>query len=215
MKVCIYVEGPSDKIGMACLLRPLIEQKRKEGIIINFFEAPSGDKKASILKKVPQKAVNILINDPHSFVVAMPDLYPKDKVFKHETFDELKNGISQKFCDAMKEKKVREKSQLMSRFKIFCFKYEFESLLLASKEALKKHIGIKSLGIKWKTPVEDQNHQNPPKTIIRQIFNKYGKKYKSTVDAPLILSASNYHEIADNCPQCFKPFVDFLTNLQA
>ncbi|NLX02489.1 MAG: hypothetical protein GXY40_08165 [Syntrophomonadaceae bacterium] len=39
--------------------------------------------------KVPAKAVNILLNEPQTIVVALPDLYPKNKGFAHETADEL------------------------------------------------------------------------------------------------------------------------------
>ncbi len=36
---------------------------------------------------------------------------------------------------------------------------------------------------------------------------------KKVIDAPLILGAARYSEIADACPQCFKPFVDYLESL--
>jgi hypothetical protein len=78
MKVMIYVEGPSDKAAMEALLMSLIELKRKQGITIEFFDAPSGDKKASVLTKVPIKAVNMIMNDPSAMVIALPDLYPRN-----------------------------------------------------------------------------------------------------------------------------------------
>jgi hypothetical protein len=40
--VVVYVEGPSDKAAMTALLAPLLEQKRKKGIAIDFFESPTG-----------------------------------------------------------------------------------------------------------------------------------------------------------------------------
>ena len=46
MRVIVYVEGPSDKAAMNALLEPLLEQKRQEGISIEFFETPAGDRKA-------------------------------------------------------------------------------------------------------------------------------------------------------------------------
>jgi hypothetical protein len=213
MRVIVYVEGPSDKAAMNALLRPLIEQKRQEGVTVDFFESPAGDKKTSVLTKVPQKAVNIILNDPHSIVVAMPDLYPKDKVFKHETVEELTQGIFKKFEEALAAKKAKSSADLHDRFKVFCFKYELEALLLASQEALQRRLGVKSLKPAWRIPVEDQDHDHPPKQIVEKLFSKYGKKYKETVDAPLILGASNYQEVANLCPQCFKPFVEFLSSL--
>ena len=73
-EVMIYVEGPSDKFSMQALLRPLLDQKKDEGVTIDFFESPEGDKKASVLLKVPKRAVNIILNNPNSIVVAVPDL---------------------------------------------------------------------------------------------------------------------------------------------
>ena len=48
MRVIVYVEGPSDKAAMNALLEPLLEQKRQEGISIEFFKTPAGDRKASV-----------------------------------------------------------------------------------------------------------------------------------------------------------------------
>ena len=65
----------------------------------------------------------------------------------------------------------------------------------------------------WTIPVEDQNHDIPPKKIVEEIFKKYGKSYKESVDAPIILANARYQDIAELCPQAFKPFVQFLENL--
>lgn len=54
-KVLIYVEGPSDKYAMTSLLDPLINEKLQAGIQITFLEAPTGDKKKSVIMKVPEK----------------------------------------------------------------------------------------------------------------------------------------------------------------
>jgi hypothetical protein len=209
----VYVEGPSDKAAMGALLAPLLGQKRKEGIAIDFFESPPGDKKASVLTKVPRRAANILLNDSRAIVVAMPDLYPKNKVFRHETVNELVIGISKNFDDAVRTKGKKVDAQLKERFKVFCFKHDLEALILAAKEALKDRLGVNFLNATWRIPVEDQNHQRPPKQIVEELFAKHGRRYQGTVDAPLILGASKYQDIGEQCPQCFKPFVRFLASL--
>ena len=94
MKVIVYVEGKSDRLGMETLLRPLVEEKRQQGVDIQFYETPNGDRKTAVLRKVPKKAVNTLRNLPHSVVVALPDLYPRNKGFPHETVDELVEGVT-------------------------------------------------------------------------------------------------------------------------
>ena len=214
MKVLVYVEGPSDKLAMQVLLRPLLERKQQLGIAIDFFEAPRGDKKKSVLEKVPIKAASILRGDPSSFVIALPDLYPKNISFPHETPTQLEVGIGENFKKAMQTKGMPDDIRFERRFRVFCFKHDLEALLLASKEALKKHLGDNSLNASWRLPVEDQNHGNPPKRVIEDLFERHGRRYRDTVDAPLILSGSSYLDLADRCPQCFKPFVEFLEGLR-
>ncbi len=214
MRALIYVEGPSDKAAMRALLRPLIEQKAQAGVAIEFFEAPEGDKKVSVLMKAPRKAVNILLNDPYSIVVVMPDLYPKNKGFPHETVTELTRGVLKLFDDALQAKKIEDDRRIRNRFKVFCFKYDLEALILAAEEPLKDRLEVKSLSVTWRLPVEEQDHDHPPKRIVQELFISQGKHYRETVDAPLILGASEYYAIAERCSQCFKPFVEFLEGLK-
>lgn len=211
--VVIYVEGPSDKAAMTQLLRPLLEQKKQENVTIDFFETQEGDRKASVLTKAPIRAVNILLNKPASAVVAMPDLYPKNKSFPHETAEEMFEGIRRNFEAALKKKTGDIDKRIAERFRVFCFKHDLEALLLAAEDGLKTRLDIKKLNISWKAPVEDQNHTNPPKRVIEELFRQHGQLYRDTLDAPLILGMSNYLEIADRCPQCFKPFVEFIEKL--
>ena len=140
MRVLIYVEGPSDRRGLEVLLAPVILEKARDGIAIEFFTSPAGDAKGSLLTKVPIKAVNILLNDSSAVVVAMPDLYPKNKVFPHETVKELAEGVYGAF-DAAIQRKGCSDARIKDRFQVFCFKYEFEALLLAAEEGLKGQLG--------------------------------------------------------------------------
>ncbi|MBI1746917.1 MAG: DUF4276 family protein [Acidobacteria bacterium] len=210
----VYVEGPSDTLAMEALLRPLLDKKKGEGVAIKFIQSPPGDKKKSLLRKVPIRAANILVNDPYSIVVAMPDLYPKDVIFPHETFDELRNGIFHNFEQALHRKINKADDRVKERFKVFCFKYDLEALVLASEKALQNRLKVDSLSVTWCIPVEDQNHERPPKRIVEAIFERHHQRYKNTADAPIILGRSNYQEIADRCSQCFKPFVEYLSSIR-
>jgi hypothetical protein len=69
------------------------------------------------------------------------------------------------------------------------------------------------LTITWHKPVEDQNNSKPPKQVVEDLFRNHGRSYVETVDAPLILGLADYEEIVDACPQCFRPFVEFLEAL--
>ncbi len=211
--VVIYVEGPSDKAAMTQLLQPLLEQKKQENVKIDFFETMEGDRKASVLTKAPIRAVNILLNKPASVVVAMPDLYPKNKSFPHETAEEMFDGIRRRFEDALKKKTGDVDPRIAERFRVFCFKHDLEALLLAAEDGLKTRLGLRRLNVSWKTPVEDQNYSHPPNRVIEELLKQHGQTYRDTLDAPLILGMSDYQEIADACPQCFKPFVEFIKKL--
>src|SRR5262245_45374200 len=129
MKVVVYVEGPSDKIAMAELLSPLLELKRQAGVEIDFFDAPAGDKKASVLTKVPIRAVTILRKGPPTGVGALRDLYPKDVALKHETAAELISGVQRNFEQALQSKAGSVDARIVKRFHVFCFKYDLEALV--------------------------------------------------------------------------------------
>ena len=210
LRVIVYVEGASDKLAMYALLRPLIETKRQAGISIDFVEAPAGDKKKSVLTKVPRRAASIVANDPNAIVVAMPDLYPKNKAFPHETAEQLVAGVRNAFTQSLTLKTGGMVASHQDRFKVFCFKHDMEALILASEENLQSRLQTRNLKREWRLPVEDQNHDFPPKRIAERLFQRSNKRYKDTVDAPVILASSDYGTVAERCPQCFRPFVEFL-----
>jgi len=213
-RVVVYVEGPSDKAAMEALLKPLLRQRRQQGIAIDFFDAPAGDRKKSLLLKIPHRAVNILCNQPATFVVTMPDLYPRNRGFPHKTYEELANGVLKNFRRAVQRKRIPNNGRLEERFKVFCFKHDLEALVLASRDALRIRLEATSLPITWTLPVENQNHDQPPKRVVEDLFRQHRQRYRDTVDAPLILSGSDYQGLAEACPQCFKPFVEFLSSIK-
>lgn len=218
MKVIIYVEGASDKAALEALLAPLIAAKSQQGISIEFFPVKGsrnergGDAKKDLLTKIPIKAVNILKNDSSAIVIALPDLYPKNKGFVHETVQDLERGIMDKFDQVLRDKGIDDE-RIKERFRVFCLKYELEALILAAKSELANRLEVDSLTVTWKIPVEDQNHDVPPSRVLEQLFRNSGKTYNKTVDAPLILGNISYQTIVERCHQCFQPFVNFIEQL--
>lgn len=219
MTVIIYIEGRSDKNAMEALLVNLIHKKSEEGVSIEFFPIKGGnndrggDAKKDLLLKAPIKAVNILCNNPNSIAIILPDLYPKNKGFTHETFQQLEAGIMKNFSQALQKKGIQDE-RFKERFKVFCFKYEMEAWILAAESALGGKLGVTSLAVTWTIPVEDQNHDRPPSKIVEQLFQDYDQTYDKRVDPQLILRNTSYQEIADKCPQCFQPFVEFIEGIQ-
>ena len=211
MRAITYVEGKSDKLALKALLRPLIEQKMNEGVGIHFFESPSGDRKASLLRKVPRKAVGILRSDPHAEVIVLPDLYPPNKAFPHQTFAELRKGIRAEFTKEMNRLGVTD-TRISKRFHVHCLKHDLEVLLLAAAPTLLQYVELDESPVSWTDPVEDQNHDTPPKHIVELLFGHQNTHYWGTIDAPRILESANLQYVVANCPQCFGPYVNFLEN---
>ncbi|MBX2889704.1 MAG: DUF4276 family protein [Saprospiraceae bacterium] len=209
----IFVEGISDKKILESLFSSLIEEKRKTGTYVSFHEAPAGNKKASVLNKVPIKACDYIAHNSDHWVVAMPDLYPKNVGFPHESFDDLEKGLHEKCLQRLRQKNVKDPTYCLNRFKVFCFKHDMEVLLLAAKNEMMAYLKIQNLRTSWIEPVEDQNFDTPPKRIVEKIFAENGSSYKEVVDATAILDGVHYDFLAERCPQCFKPFVEFLKGL--
>lgn len=215
MKVIIYVEGPSDQLSMEALFRSLIAKKLEEGKAITFSPAPTGNKKKMLLTKVPANAVDILRGNAEAQVVALPDLYPPNVGFEHRTFDELQAGIYACFEQELKRRKIDD-VRLKERFHVFCYKHDLEALLLASEAALLRELRLDRFTREdrvWTVPVEDQNHDNPPKRVVEALFTRHGRTYHDTDVAPRILGAMSYQVVAERCPQRFQPFVEFLEGL--
>jgi len=208
-KVIVYVEGPSDRLAMEELLADLLAHLQTAGVTVVFVPTEG---KGKLMRKTPIKAVNILRNDPQATVIALPDLYPPNMGFEHTTFDELVQVLWREFERVLSDKQLDD-VRLRKRFHVFCFKYELEALILAAESQLAARLGVPSLACTWIKPVEDQDHAVPPKQIVERLFEAHGDRYKDTIDAPLILGAALYPEIAAACPQCFKLFVDYLESL--
>lgn len=211
MNVDVYVEGPSDVASMQALLAPLVEQKRQQLVQITFYPVPKGDKKKWLLLEMPRQAPLILKRRSQTIIIVIPDLYPRNKGFDHETPAQLSAGLETRVETALRENSLD--MRLKERFKSFCFKHDLEALVLAAHTSLASYLNIKSIPAKWTRRVEDLNHQHPPKRILEQLFKEAGRFYRESVDAPLILGRADYRALAEACPQCFQPFVAYLERL--
>jgi len=208
IEILIYVEGPSDQLGLRRLLGGVIDNASNMGNKVDFY--PMGGKEP-LLNKGPKKALNILRNKPGSWVFLVPDLYPRNKPFPHSSFEQLKIELEKRFINELQRKGCEER--LKERFFVHCFKYDLEVLLLASEKILMERLEVPKFSRKWKKPAEEKNHDLPPKRIVEALFNDCGKKYKDTVDAPWILERSDYNLLKDICSQNFKPFLDDLLKI--
>jgi hypothetical protein len=197
---------------MEAHLYPLIQRRSEEGVSIKFLETLEGDRKKSVVRKVPVRAARIIANDPTAMVVALPDLYPP--VDGCSTLDALRQTMHRTFLGALKGLKQGDDQRFLQRFQVFCFKHDLEALVLAAEEALAQKLGLPTIKPTWTVPVEDQDHDSPPKRVVEQLFRQHGQSYQETVDAPLILASTDLAITRERCPQCFDPFVRFLEGVQ-
>jgi len=204
-EVFVYVEGPSDQLGMRGLFAGVIELAKQKGETVDFYPLNG---KEPLLNKGPIRAINILRNKPNSYVFIVPDLYPKNKPFPHTTYADLKDHLKRRFNEELRRKGCD--SRLADRFFVHCFKYDLESLILASEEALLSRLKRNKFSQSWAKPVEDQDHNNPPKRVVETLFRDAGMSYKGTADVPWILQRSSHQDLIKKCPQNFKPFVEDL-----
>ena len=130
-EVFVYVEGPSDQLGMRQLFADVMEIAKQKGRTVDFYPLNG---KEPLLNKGPIKAINILRNRPNSYVFLVPDLYPPNKPFPHINFEELKDHLKIRFDEELKRKRCD--NRLADRFFVHCFKYDLEALVLASEKAL-------------------------------------------------------------------------------
>jgi hypothetical protein len=204
-EVFVYVEGPSDQLGMRQLFTDVMEIAKQKGRMVDFFPLNG---KEPLLNKGPIKAINILRNRPNSYVFLVPDLYPPNKPFAHINFAELKDHLKKRFDEELQRKRCD--NRLADRFFVHCFKYDLEALVLASEKALLARLEKPQFSQSWTKPVENQNHNKPPKRIVEGLFRDSGKKYKDTADVPWIFKRSSHKELVIRCSQNFKPFVEDL-----
>ncbi len=207
-EVFVYVEGPSDQLGMRSLFANIINDALSDGNKIDFYPMYG---KEPLLNNGPKKAVNILRNRPDSWVFLLPDLYPKNKPFPHSSYEELKEELERRFDRELQSKHCDE--GLKKRFRVHCFKHDLEALVLASEDILMKRLGTEKFSRAWTIPVENQNHNQPPKRIVEALFSDIGMKYKDTADVPWILERSDCNDLKRKCAQNFGLFLNNLLEI--
>jgi hypothetical protein len=189
-------------------------QRRRVGV--QFI--PLGDK-AKILNTSAGKAARHLAEHPEDWVVALPDLYPmaqyNDTPNEHRSFADLERLLTEHFVGEARRHRVTAQAQ--EHFRVHCLKHDLEVLLLACPDPLRQRLGTDHALGHWRSPIEDQNDQQPPKRIVEALFKKYRPKpgYVETVDAPWILERASLEAVVAKCPQRIAPFVAELQRIIA
>lgn len=216
MKVLVYVEGASDRDALRALLRSVLAEGQRRRVGIQFIHLRG---KAEILDTSAGKAARHLAEHPEDWVVALPDLYPMARYDgtpnEHKSFADLERLLMERF--AREARRHRVTAQAQAHFRVHCLKHDLEVLLLASPDQLRQRLGTDHALGQWRSPVEDQNDQQPPKRIVEALFKKYRPKpgYVETVDAPWILERVSLEAVVAKCPQRIALFVAELQRIVA
>jgi len=186
LKAFVFVEGPSDKLGLEALWEPWRQRLRTKRAGIEVIPLVN---KAQFLRKFGERAAEKLVGSDRDVVVGLPDLYPTDPFTKnsktrHLNANDLKSVQAEAVRVALKETHHVQDERadvLLTRCFPSVLKHDFEMLLLAAKDALRQVIGTTDSLRGWRIPVEDQNDQRPPKRIVEDLFlAKRRRAYRDT-----------------------------------
>lgn len=194
MKVWIYVEGESDRLGLGALWTNWREQLRTAGHGIKII--PLGSK-SRFFRKIGHRAARQLYDNNENIVIGLPDFYPNREYigtsFEHRDLTQLMSVQKNEVSNALQNKfgvNRTQVQQLLERFLPSTLKHDLEMLLLAAQEQLRSYLGTTDCLGNWRNPVEDQNQNNPPKRIVEELFrtkSRIKRAYRDTRDASAVL----------------------------
>lgn len=194
MKVWVYVEGESDKLALQSLWESWGKQLREVGHGIRII--PLADK-SKFFRKIGPRAAEKLYENGDDIVIGLPDLYPNQPYestkYKHNDMKELELVQGREVDEALqrvfgvRKDKARK---LLERFFPCALKYDLEMLLLSAKDELRSYLRTSDRIGDWRNPVEEQNHNRPPKRVVEDLFRTKSPlkhAYRDTKDASAIL----------------------------
>lgn len=191
MKIRLYIEGPSDRLGLEKLLRNEISDWRKQGI---GFQAVQLGGKNKVLSEIGRRTQLALDIDGVDQVFALVDLYPG-----HTDAESLRQEL-----DGLVE------PRLCSCFHAHVAVHDFEAWVLAAQEALCQRLDVKHLsGFDSPETIDDQK---PPAERLKELFARHHRTYQKELDGPAILSRTTPAIVADKCPNFrlfYKDLLDY------
>jgi len=188
--IWVYVEGPSDKLGLEALLRNEIRDWRQRGIGLRLL--PLGGK-GNVLGEIGRRTRLALATNHADHIFALIDLYPG-----HVDAESLRQELRQ-----------RVEPQWHARFHAHVAVHDFEAWVLANKEQLSKRLGVATLH-GFNSP-ETVNDQKPPAERLKELFIRHKRTYQKEVDGPAILRRTTPAVISDQCPNFQLFYKDLLT----
>ena len=194
MKVWIYVEGESDRLGLRTLWTNWRKQLRAAGHGIKIIPLTS---KSQFFRKIGPRAAEKLCANNEDIVIGLPDLYPNQEYvgtqFEHRDLTQLMTVQTNEVSNALQNIFSVNRPQvrrLLKRFLPSALKHDLEMLLLAAQDQLRSYLGTPDRLGNWRNPDEDQNQNHPPKRIVEELFRTKSRTrhaYRDTRDASAVL----------------------------
>lgn len=191
--IWVYVEGPSDKLGLEALLRDETADWRQRRIGFRLLPLYG---KGNILREIGRKTQLALDKGGIDHVFALVDLFP-GHTDAESLRQELRNLVEPRWH---------------SRFHAHVAVHDFEAWVLASREELGKRLGMANLH-GFNSP-ETINDQKPPAEHLKELFIRHQRTYQKEVDGPAILRRTTPAVISSQCPNFQLFYNDLLTCIE-
>jgi hypothetical protein len=220
VKVCVFVEGVSDRLALLALWTDWRDRLRTNGWGIQIY---SLENKCNFFSKIGHRAAEKLVGSANDIVIGLPDFYPntnfEETKYRHPDVKELRSVQERLIKENLESVyHVTDVKGYMERFLGSALKHDLEMLLLAAINQLRGMLRTANkLEDNWRHPIEDQNQMKPPKRVVEELFLQYrGRKYRDTRDAGAVLEqVTNIRDILISkaglleCP-IFKEMLDWV-----
>jgi hypothetical protein len=213
MTITIFVEGDTEVLALPRLLRTCLGPHP--------LRPPIPLYGAQFLPRIGKAAAAILMVRAEAHVFACPDLAPRDAFtgrWRYQDYEDLQEVLRREVRGALSARlRAKAVDAAMKRFHPHPFRHDFEVVLLACPDALKRRLGTRAdVAKQYHRRPEEQNFEEYPKRVVRRLFRKFAKRrYHPTDDCPRILeyaSPEAVKGIERACPR-FGEFVAALRSL--
>jgi len=214
MRIRIYVEGESERAGLPKLLALL--SSRRLGIDV--YPLRGG----KFLPDIGWRVAEILCADRDAHVFACPDLAPRDAYtstrWAYRDYADLQHVLRREVVRELRHRlNARKAKGAAARFHPHPFRHDFEVVLLACPDLLKRRLRTDTDITKhYNKRPEDQDFDQYPKKVVRRLFNQFAnRRYNPVDDAAAILEyATTEHvkRVRQQCP-CLHEFLGALEAL--
>ena len=203
MRIRIYVEGESERVGLPKLLA-LVNPSRVPVAVHPL-------KGSRFLPEIGFRVAEILCAESDAHVFACPDLAPNDAYratrWAYTDYGSLQEVLRREVAGELRSRLAPRKAKLAAdRFHPYPFRHDFEVLLLACPDLLKRRLRTDADITKhYRKKPEDQNFDEYPKKVVRRLFTKFLKsRYIPVADCAAILeylTPGHVESIERACPR--------------